>query len=321
MRASRPPLLRPIVVLAALACSSASPPRPMPEPDAAMEATPDAARPPIASPDTGAAEADRSLPDATPDATAPDLGADAPPAASACGAALAVPAEGAHEIPVAGEARKFLLRLPAAYDGKKPWPVLFIFHGAGQSASYFDGNTDLRAQTEEKAVLVFPDGPVKPDGRRSWVYRSPDNVLFVDALVQWLKANLCIDPSHLFATGLSSGGYMSVTLACQRGDVFRAVATCSGGMVEHENCRGNPTVWLRTGQADQQGTIDSVMMARDFWLDRNGCSRDKPQPLAGIPCVRYGGCVAGGVVFCTDPGGHGWPGYFSKAIWSEFSAL
>ncbi|HXU83828.1 MAG TPA: prolyl oligopeptidase family serine peptidase, partial [Polyangia bacterium] len=150
----------------------------------------------------------------------------------------------------------------------------------------------------------------------------PDNVLFVDALIAWLKANLCIDPAHLFATGLSSGGYMSVTLACQRGDVFRAVATCSGGMVEHENCRGNPTVWLRTGQGDQKGTIDSVIMARDFWLERQGCRRDNPQSLAGIPCVRYGGCAAGGsVVFCTDPGGHGWPGYFSKAIWSEFSAL
>jgi poly(3-hydroxybutyrate) depolymerase len=267
------------------------------------------------------AEADSLPADAA--APAPDGGADTVASTSAaCGGSLAVPAEGAHEIPVNGEARKFLLRLPGAYDGKKPWPVIFVFHGAGQSASYFDGNTDLRAQTEEKAVLVFPDGPIKPDGRRSWVFRSPDNVLFVDALIDWLKTNLCIDPSRLFATGLSSGGYMSVTLACQRGDVFRAVATCSGGMVEHENCRGNPTVWLRTGQADTQGTQDSVKMARDFWLMNKGCRPGDPQPIAGLPCVRYGGCAAGAsVVFCTDPGGHGWPGYFSKAIWAEFSQL
>ena len=143
----------------------------------------------------------------------------------ACLSAHTVPMEGFHDLQVAGETRRFILRVPSGYDGKKPWPVIFVFHGAGQSAGYFDGNTDLRAQTEEKAVLVFPDGPQKPDGRRSWVFRSPDNVLFVDALLDWLKKNLCIDPSHVFATGLSSGGYMSVTLACQRGDVFKAVAT------------------------------------------------------------------------------------------------
>src|SRR6185436_576632 len=180
-----------------LGCASApegARPPPEPDPPTALDAGEGPADRAIPA---DAAAADRAALDAA--TVAPDLSADqgadvVPSSPSACGATLAVPAEGAHEIPVNGEARKFLLRLPSSYDGKKPWPVLFIFHGAGQSASYFDGNTDLRAQTEEKAVLVFPDGPVKPDGRRSWVYRSPDNVLFVDALVAWLKANLCIDP-------------------------------------------------------------------------------------------------------------------------------
>jgi poly(3-hydroxybutyrate) depolymerase len=169
---------------------------------------------------------------------------------------------------------------------------------------------------------VFPDGPVKPDGRRSWVFRSADNVLFVDALIGWLKQNTCLDPSRLFATGLSSGGYMSLTLACQRGDVFRAVASASGGMVETGNCRGDPTVWLRIGKADSAGTIDSVTMARDFWLGEKACQRDNPRPGDVPACVTYGGCREGaGVVFCADPGGHGWPAYFSKAIWSAFSRL
>jgi polyhydroxybutyrate depolymerase len=253
-----------------------------------------------------------------------DAATSAPPASAseACGMMLPVPAEGQHELPVGAEPRKFLLRLPGGYDGKKPWPVIFVFHGAGQSQGYFDGNTDLRAQTEEKAILVFPDGPVKPDGRRSWVFRSPDNVLFVDALIAWLKKSLCIDPSRLFATGLSSGGYMSVTLACQRGDVFKAVATCSGGMVEKENCKGSPTVWLRTGSSDTAGTVASVTMARDFWIQHKGCQAANPKPIEPAPCVSYGGCADGtAVVFCKDGGGHGWPGYFSKAIWGAFSGL
>ena len=285
-----------------------------------------------------ASQADGSAPaPAAPDAAAVPMGPDsrladaiapdaepAPPATSSpgCSSGQAPPGEGAHDLVVGGETRKFLLRLPSTYDGKKPWPALFVFHGAGQSASYFDGNTDLRAQTEESAILVFPDGPVKPDGRRSWVFRSADNVLFVDALVRWLGQNTCIDPGRLFATGLSSGGYMSLTLACQRGDVFRAVASASGGMVETGNCRGNPTVWLRIGQADSAGTIASVTMARDFWLGEKACQRDNPKPGDAPACVTYTGCRAGAdVVFCADPGSHGWPGYFSKAIWSAFSRL
>jgi poly(3-hydroxybutyrate) depolymerase len=275
---------------------------------------------------TVAGAADATFTVDPPDAGGPDVGAApdaAPPTASAgCNSGKAAPAEGAHELPVNGEARKFLLRLPAAYDGKKAWPVLFVFHGAGQSASYFDGNTDLRAQTEAQAILVFPDGPVKPDGRRSWVFRSPDNVLFVDALAAWLKDNTCVDPSRLFATGLSSGGYMSLTLACQRGDVFRAVASASGGMVETSNCRGNPTVWLRIGKADTAGTIASVTMARDFWLGEKTCQRDSQTQTGVAGCQSYPGCRAGAsVVFCADPGGHGWPPYLSKAIWTAFAGL
>jgi poly(3-hydroxybutyrate) depolymerase len=266
---------------------------------------------------------DASTPDTRPvDSGAADVPGPSLPATASegCMKPHPTPAEGFRDLVVAGETRRFILRVPSTYDGKKPWPVIFVFHGAGQSASYFDGNTDLRAVTEEKAVLVFPDGPVKPDGRRSWVFRSPDNVVFVDALVGWLKANLCIDPSRLFATGLSSGGYMSLTLACQRGDVFRAVASASGGMVETSDCRGNPHVWLRLGKADSAGTIDSLEKARDFWVAHKGCQRDNPAPVDPPPCVGYAGCRDGArVVLCADGGGHGWPAYYSKAIWGEFS--
>ena len=106
---------------------------------------------------------------------------------------------------------------------------------------------------------------------------------------------------------------MSLTLGCQRGDVFRAVASCSGGMVETGNCRGNPTVWLRTGQADSAGTIQSVTMARDFWLDDKGCSRDGPQPVPGAPCLTYRGCRTG-----TRPSG--WPAGFSPSPRPESSS-
>ncbi|HXU81385.1 MAG TPA: alpha/beta hydrolase-fold protein, partial [Polyangia bacterium] len=271
---------------------------------------PDAA--PLA-PDTAA-----PAPDSAP-ASADAAAAEPPTSSEACGKGLPVPAEGVHQLMVGAMNRKFFLRLPSSYDGNKPWPVVFAFHGAGnKSASWFDTNTDLRPQLEEKAVLLFPEGPAKPDGSLSWVYLSPENVLFVDAMIDWLKKAVCIDPARLFATGQSSGGYMAMTLGCQRGTVFRAVATSSGGILEPGPCTGNPHVLMRTGKADTASTHDSVVKTRDFWLMHKGCSADPPRPIDPAPCVSYGGCGSS-LIWCEDGGSHGWPGYATKAIWNLFS--
>jgi poly(3-hydroxybutyrate) depolymerase len=267
--------------------------------------------------------------------TAADLAADlavtvdvAPMAVNrseACGQSLPAPQEGIHTLAVGALQRKFFLRMPAAYDGTQPWPVVFAFHGAGnKSASWFDTNTDLKAQLEEKAVLVFPEGPAKPDGTLSWVYLSPQNVLFVDAMIDWLKKNACIDPARLFATGQSSGGYMAMTLGCQRGDVFRSVATSSGGIFDPTTmaapgpCVGTPGVFLRTGKADTASTHDSVVKTRDFWSAQKGCADDPPQATDPAPCVRYAGC-RGAVIWCEDGGSHDWPSYATRGMWGLFS--
>jgi polyhydroxybutyrate depolymerase len=262
-------------------------------------------------------------PDAAPSgpAPAPDAAVTgAATASEACGKGLPVPMEGVQQLMVGAMNRKFFLRLPSTYDGKKPWPVVFAFHGAGnKSAAWFDTNTDLKAQLEEKAVLLFPEGPAKPDGSLSWVYLSPENVLFADAMVDWLKKTLCIDPSRLFATGQSSGGYMAMTLGCQRGTVFRAVATSSGGILEPGTCTGNPHVLMRTGKADTASTRDSVVKTRDFWIMHKGCSAEPPRAIDPAPCVSYAGCGGATVVWCEDGGGHGWPSFATRAMWNLFS--
>lgn len=259
--------------------------------------------------------------------SSPDVAAPAPgplaTSSAACGKGLPVPAEAIHDLMVGAVSRRFFLRVPSGYNGKKPWPVIFGFHGAGnKTAAWFDTNTDLRAQTEDKAILVFPEGPAKPTGERSWVFMSADNVVFVDAMIDWLKQNLCIDPSHLFATGQSSGGYMAMTLGCQRGNVFRAVATSSGGILDPGACTGSPAAfWIRTGKADTASTHDSVLKTRDFWVANQACDAASAKPVTPAPCLSYSGCKAGAsVIFCDDTGAHGWPSYMTKGMWDLFTS-
>jgi polyhydroxybutyrate depolymerase len=249
---------------------------------------------------------------------------DAPATTISQGCGKPAPAEGLHEITVGAAQRKFFLRVPGSYDGKKAWPVIFAFHGAGnKSAAWFDTNTDLRAVTEDKAVLVFGEGARRPDGTLSWVHLSPDNVLFVDAMIDWLKQNACIDPSHLFAVGQSSGGYMAMTLGCQRGNVFRGVATSSGGILEPGTCTGRPAaVWMRTGRGDTVETRQSVEVTRDFWVKHKTCAADAPKPTTPAPCVKWSGCQDdAAVIYCEDGGGHDWPSYYSRGLLEQFSGL
>jgi len=267
-------------------------------------------------------------PDPTPDggATTAGDGGMAPPASpktttpsAACGMGKPAPAQGYHNIQVGSLARKYILRLPSTYDGKKPWPVIFAFHGAGnQDATKFDTGFGFKAANGEKAVLVFGEALPRPSGGRSWMVDTAANMAYMDALIDWLKNNVCIDVSRLFATGQSSGGYFSQTLGCQRGHVFRAVAPSSGGIRDFVNCMGNPGVWMSHGVTDS-GTSKDVAEAKKYWLEHKKCTT-MTKPVDPSPCVEYQGCVDDiPFVFCEHPGGHPWPDYATKGVWTFFS--
>jgi poly(3-hydroxybutyrate) depolymerase len=260
--------------------------------------------------DGGTTSSDAGAPPASPKTTTPS---------AACGAGKAAPAQGYHTIMVGAMARKYILRLPATYDGKKPWPVIFAFHGAGgQDATTFDTKFGFRAANGDKAVLVFGEALPRPQGGRSWMIDTAANMAYMDAVIAWLKENVCIDSSRLFATGQSSGGYFSQTLGCQRGHVMRAVAPSSGGIRDFVNCMGNPGVWMSHGKTDS-GTAKDVADAKAYWLEHKKCTT-MTRPVDPSPCVEYQGCVDDvPFVFCEHPGGHPWPDYATKGVWTFFS--
>jgi poly(3-hydroxybutyrate) depolymerase len=280
-------------------------------PDAAATGDAEPIDDPEPTTDGGAATGDAGMaPPPSPTTTTPSV---------ACGMGKPAPAQGYHDIQVGALARKYILRLPTTYDGKKPWPVIFAFHGAGgQDATTFDKGFGFRAANGEKAVLVFGEALPRPQGGRSWMIDTAANMAYMDALIDWLKSNVCIDASRLFATGQSSGGYFSQTLGCQRGHVFRAVAPSSGGIRDFVNCMGNPGVWMSHGTGDS-GTAKDVADAKKYWLEHKKCT-SMTKPVDPSPCVEYQGCVDDiPFVFCEHNGGHPWPPYATKGVWTFFS--
>jgi poly(3-hydroxybutyrate) depolymerase len=134
----------------------------------------------------------------------------------------------------------------------------------------------------------------------------------------------------VFVTGFSMGGYMSNQLGCQLGRArLRAVAPHSGGTHSGE-CEGGPLpVLLLHGDADSLINYNCGTQARDYWIDRNGCTTGYDTwDITGGQCRFYRGCPADApVVMCTFFGmDHAWaypPMYESSSllIWSFFSTM
>jgi poly(3-hydroxybutyrate) depolymerase len=144
-------------------------------------------------------------------------------------------------------------------------------------------------------------------------------------MIDWLENNYCVDKNRLFTTGMSYGGMMSNTLACQMSDVFRAIGVMSGSLGyggRAPSCGTNPiAAWFTHGDADTSVDISGDITARDLFILHNGCDTTNTQSVAmsdGITtCTIYNVCTAGNypVVWCPVPGeGHTIPSWAGAEI-------
>ena len=171
---------------------------------------------------------------------------------------------------VRGVERMFILHVPPSYDGSKPVPVLFMFHGLGSSATaaaseYYDWQTTADAHN---FIVVFPDSLTPPgkniefppghvlytnyDGTgKRWdiahVFATnrcdSQDIDFVAAILEWLGSNYNIRTTHVFATGHSYGAFFSYYCAVCLHDAITAFAEHSGGLYQYVVIPGVWTIW------------------------------------------------------------------------------
>src|SRR6185437_4363310 len=136
----------------------------------------------------------------------------------------------ADSISVGGAARTFTAQLPAS----KPAPLVIVLHGNAQTGGDVATRTSWpQVAKREKFGVVFPDGlnrawaDLRPFDTRS--LRTPpegtDDVAFIVKLVEKYVGDGTADPKHVYNTGVSNGGAMTMTLACVRADLFAAAAS------------------------------------------------------------------------------------------------
>ncbi len=217
--------------------------------------------------------------------------------------------------------RQWWVWLPAGYDPTRAYPVVFTFHGCGGAGNFIP----MQEETGSDAIVVRGTGA----DNGCWTYGGEgDDVKFFDAMLAALQAQYCMDISRVFAMGYSSGGWMTNTLECSRGDKLRATGTLSGGRAGNAlNCKGKFARATVHDLKDPTNPFDTQGASKELErvLAQNHCKTDLPPSMeAPAPCARYQGCDAGyPVIACRTQGkGHDRQDALAmEAFWKLFSSL
>lgn len=216
----------------------------------------------------------------------------------------------------AGVTRRALIDLPPGYDGSTALPVVLNFHGLLMDASLQRAYTGLAEDTRARGwIAVHPDAH---GGSWNLLPGSADPG-FVAALLDALADELCVDPTRVYATGLSNGGFFSYTLGCTLSDRIAAIAPVAGTDANVFCPADRPIPLFHV-----HGTADAIVSYDGGWLypsapasvadwasNVNDCDADPVVTLdaPGVSCETRACGPSDEATLCTLPGvGHVWPG-------------
>lgn len=212
----------------------------------------------------------------------------------------------------------YLLTLPDGYDGSKPVPLVFAFHGRSRSHQLLHDvdASHLAEQLGPRYAVAYVKsvgaGFDDPQERR-------DNLQIFDALYTHLLATYCIDTEQVFAIGHSSGAQFSQILACERSSALRGIAAVAGALVLPQ-CLGRSAALMVHGERDSVVSVSRARQALFHFMRANGCTSHRwPAGTAG--CVRFAACRHDlPVEWCEhdeptyENTNHGWPSFASAEI-------
>ncbi len=133
-------------------------------------------------------------------------------AGDACTSPTAATGTREHTIVHDGLERTFLVHVPATLDPAAPAPVVFVHHGFTMSGEIMVGLTGFAEIADREGfVAVFPDG----EGAYPWnagentcaggpVDHETDDIGFVEAMLDVVASEACVDRDAVFVTGFSS---------------------------------------------------------------------------------------------------------------------
>jgi len=253
-----------------------------------------------------------------------------------------------------GAERTYYLDLPA--DLAEGAPLVFVLHGYGGTAwsmRNYSGWSEIAAN--DGVAVCYPQGSNDGGGSPHWNANlgisSTNDHGFLTALAQHLQTEYSLSADCTYSCGMSNGGYMSYSLACNNPDVFRAVGSVTGSMSEYDfdNCNPDEVVSVIHfhGTADNvvsytngAGGVwgdEGVLEIIDMWTGMMGTTEMvetdlpnlEPVDLSSVEFFRYHGAPEGQEFhhYRVSGGGHQWFGVWgnqdiqsTELLWDFFQS-
>jgi polyhydroxybutyrate depolymerase len=229
-----------------------------------------------------------------------------------------------------GQKRTYLLYIPRSYDRAKPTSLVISMHGAAVwPAQQMNLSRWNRLAESQGFIVVYPSASDVP---KIWhVERGTGlmrDVRFISELIDTLKATYNIDPTRIYANGVSNGGGMAFVLSCTLSDRIAAVGMVAAAQslpwswcTDHRpvpmivfHGTADPIVPYNGGRSPVPpgDVFPSVPTWTADWARRNRCA---PNPIetavaADVTRLEYTNCAddAAVVLYTIRGGGHSWPG-------------
>lgn len=237
------------------------------------------------------------------------------------------------KITVAGEQREYLLYVPQSYDPETPTPLIINIHGFSQwPANQMKVSQWNDLADQDGFIVVYPSGTGFP---KRWRVLEDNNepggpqkeLAYFAMLIDTLSSQYNIDPTRIYASGLSNGGGMTVLLACQLSEKIAAIGGVAGAyLVDMEKCspdRPVPAIFFH-GMADKivpyyggpserfELPFPNIPDWVSGYAKLNQCTQESKSIIItnSITSTFYSHCVENSevVFYMIKDGGHTWPG-------------
>lgn len=241
-----------------------------------------------------------------------------------------------------GLTRTYHVLVPVGLAPDEPAPLVLALHGGGGRGDRLPSLTEgqLRREADRRGwLVVLPDGVGRGwnDGREVTAAprRDVDDVAFLAALLDRVAEDYAVDPRRVYVTGISNGGFMSITLALRLSERIAAAAPVTASLqkdlealiptrpvpILFMNGTEDPLVPYDGGQVRVLGRARGEILSTDasaaHFRALAGCTA--PTKTRALPDLAPDDgtrvhvestprCAAAVVVYRIDGGGHTWPG-------------
>ena len=249
-----------------------------------------------------------------------------------------------------GNERSYLIYTPEIYSENQKVPLLFNFHGNGDTGARHANIADFRPIADTaNFILVYPQG-LYGDWNISLPSDSQsknriDDLGFIDKMIEKISLEYNIDLTRIYAVGFSNGAGMAHALAAASSTKIAAIASMAGNLYKHtaENSSPSPTAILSIhGLLDGQRPYSNESLTggywmnidnmHSYWVQKNGCNETPSTEtfLSGgevIDRIIFDQCIDGHSIehFKVINGDHYWLNFFynnkptNQVIWDFLS--